>query len=152
MNQVIACKVTESPDCLSGLKIIVPVNASLENIQLSMQELNVNFQILEREDIPVDRYFREAWQLDGKQITINMQKAIEIHKELLRQKRKPMLEILDAEYLKAMENQDNVRMSFIISKKEQLRNVTQAPEVLNAITPEELKAAIPKILTETLDV
>ena len=76
-------------------------------------------------------------------IVVNMQKAKEIKKELVRIERKPMLEALDVEMLRAIEAGDVTKQAEIAAKKQALRDATTDPAILNADTPEELKAAIP---------
>lgn len=77
-------------------------------------------------------------------ITINIDKAKEIWKNKLRESRKPLLEKLDVEYIRAMEQ--GLDTSEIISKKQELRDITTALELLNAQTPEEIKSFWPEVL------
>ena len=79
-------------------------------------------------------------------ISINMDKAREIHKENLREMRKPILEKLDVEFMKAFEVNNTERIQEITTLKQELRDVTQSPLIVQAETPEELKNAIPEIL------
>lgn len=77
-------------------------------------------------------------------ITINIDKAKEIWKDKLREARKPILENLDVEYIKALEqNQD---ATDIVAQKQELRDITKSPELINAQTPEEIKSFWPEIL------
>ena len=70
-------------------------------------------------------------------INININKAKEIKKEMLRRERKNKLEALDAEYMKALEA--NADTADIVAKKQQLRD---APNNLDSLTTvEQLKAA-----------
>lgn len=79
-------------------------------------------------------------------IVINMQKAIEIKKDMVRAERNPMLAALDIEMMKALEAGDTVKQAEISAKKQALRDATVDPVILNATTPEELKAAVPAAL------
>lgn len=76
-------------------------------------------------------------------IVINMQKAKEIKKDLIRAERKPLLDALDVEMLRAIESNNLSKQAEIAAKKQALRDATADPTILNASTPEELKAAIP---------
>lgn len=76
-------------------------------------------------------------------IVVNMQKAKEIKKDMIRAERKPVIEALDVEMLRAIESGDTAKQSEIAAKKQALRDCTQDPCILNASTPEELKAAVP---------
>lgn len=70
-------------------------------------------------------------------ININVNKARNIKKELLRRERKDKLEALDTQYMKALET--NADTADIVAKKQQLRD---APNNLDSLTTvEQLKAA-----------
>lgn len=90
-----------------------------------------------------DRTFRNAWKND---LTVDMPKARDIHRNTLRRLRAPLLAALDIEYQKADEKGDIGAKMEIAAKKQALRDVTQAPEIEAAQTPAQLKAAIPAIL------
>jgi hypothetical protein len=100
------------------------------------------------EDIPKERYFRNAWMHEGDKIKINMDEAKNIHREKLRELRKPILESLDLEYIRASELGDDTKKSDIVMRKKLLRDIPEATEILNAQTPEELIAFMPDILME----
>lgn len=76
-------------------------------------------------------------------IVVNMQKAKEIKKEIIRAERKPMLEQLDVQMLRAIEQGDTVKQAEIAVKKQSLRDATADTCITEAITPEELKVATP---------
>lgn len=79
-------------------------------------------------------------------ITVNMQKALEIKKDMIRAERQPLLAALDIEMMRAIEAGDTAKQSEVSAKKQALRDATADPVVLNASTPEELKAATPAAL------
>lgn len=79
-------------------------------------------------------------------ITINMEKAREIHKETIRELRKPLFEKLDVEFIKAVESGDQSLIQEIVDLKRELRDATSYHLISSAETPEELKEAIPDIL------
>lgn len=70
-------------------------------------------------------------------ITINMEKAREVHRGHIRIARYPLLSKLDIEFQRALENGSDA--SEIVNKKNILRNATQTPEIESAQTTEELK-------------
>jgi hypothetical protein len=72
-------------------------------------------------------------------ITININKAKEIKKDSLREERKPLLEALDIEYMKALEQNDTQKMQEVVAQKQALRDVTQHPDLLEVESVEELK-------------
>ena len=79
-------------------------------------------------------------------IIVNMQKAVEIKKDMIRTERTPLLAALDIEMMRAIESADTTKQSEISAKKQALRDATKDPVITNAITPEELKAAVPAAL------
>jgi len=99
----------------------------------------VAWRRIEKDEIPQDRYFRNAWKDTG-QVEIDMQKAREIQRDELRIERKPHLEQLDVEYMKATEIGDKQQITEIAEIKQLLRDVTKDPRIEEAETPEELKA------------
>ena len=80
-------------------------------------------------------------------IQINMDKAREIKKDMIRAERAPKLEALDVEFMRAVEAGDTATQSEIAAKKQALRDATDDLAIANAQTPEELKAAIPAALS-----
>jgi len=79
-------------------------------------------------------------------IIVNMQKALEIKKDMIRAERAPLLAALDIEMMRAIEAGDTAKQAEIGAKKQALRDATTDPVVVYATTPEELKAAIPTAL------
>jgi hypothetical protein len=101
---------------------------------------------MEESEMPEDRYFRGAWTHSDDKINVDMDKAKDIHRNVLRELRKPKLEALDIEFIRADETFDDEEKSLIRIKKQELRDVTQAPEIVNAKSLEELKSFMPDIL------
>jgi len=71
-------------------------------------------------------------------ITTNMDKAKDFHKSKIREKRKPLLEALDIEFIRALET--GADTSTIVSKKNALRNATATAGISTATSIAELKA------------
>ena len=88
--------------------------------------------------VPADRTFRGAWQFTGSAVEVDMTSAKEIHKNNLRTARKPLLDALDVDYMKALETGGDA--SAIAAEKQKLRDVTADSRIEAATTPEELKA------------
>jgi hypothetical protein len=101
---------------------------------------------MDESEIPEDRYFREAWTHSDDKIYVDIEKAKDIHRNILRELRKPKLEALDIELIRADEIFDDEEKSLIKVKKQELRDVTKAPEIVNAKSLEELKSFVPDIL------
>jgi hypothetical protein len=91
--------------------------------------------------------FFEAWRLnkDGT-VTWNKPAADELKRKQFRVLRKPLLEKLDVEFMRALESGDNVLVASISTKKKELRDITlidlseyDTPEKLNEFLPEPLR-------------
>ena len=114
----------------------------IEDIVYKIVPPNAPYKIVESLD--VDNTFFNAYEFDQSTgAIINMEKAKEIWKNKFRETRKPILEELDVEYMKALENNDTEKQQEIASKKQQLRDVTavELPDNL-----EDLKNTWPSIL------
>jgi len=81
-------------------------------------------------------------------IKVNMDKAVEIKKDMIRAERAPKLEALDVAFMRAVEAGDTAKQAEIAAKKQALRDATDDPAITTAQTPEELKAAVPAALQE----
>ena len=80
-------------------------------------------------------------------ITINLDKAKNIQKNKWRTARKPLLEKLDTEFMRAVETGDTTKQQQIAAKKQALRDVTNT-DLSSVTTPEELKNVWPDILSQ----
>ncbi len=78
-------------------------------------------------------------------ITINLDKAKEIQKNRWRTARKPILEKLDTQFMRAVETGDTAKQQQIATQKQALRDVTTT-DLSSVTTPEELKNVWPDIL------
>jgi hypothetical protein len=73
---------------------------------------------------------------DDSMITVNLSKAKEIKKDMLRADRAPLLEKLDIDYIKAMEQGQDT--AAIVAEKQKLRDITKLTDAVTSV--EELKA------------
>jgi hypothetical protein len=103
--------------------------------------------VVESSDLDGMHLFFEAWRLnnDGT-VTWNKAAADELKRKQFRLLRKPLLEKLDVEFMRALESGDNVLVASISTKKKELRDVTSidmsmydTPETLNEFLPDSLK-------------
>ncbi|WP_038014660.1 hypothetical protein [Terasakiella pusilla] len=92
---------------------------------------------------PEKRLFRDAWQLNGPVIEVDMSKARAIWRDKIRTARAPVLKNLDAAYMKALESGDTVLQQDIAVQKQMLRDATEIPEIDQATTPEQLAGVQP---------
>lgn len=81
-------------------------------------------------------------------ITVNMDKARDIKKDMIREERTPKLAALDVDFMRAVEQGDTDLQATIAAKKQALRDATDDPAIASATTPDELKAVVPAALQE----
>jgi hypothetical protein len=77
-------------------------------------------------------------------IIVNPDKAKAIWKNKWRGAREHILELLDIEFMKTLENGNSEKQAEIASKKQALRDVTKIE--ISGNTPEEIKSVWPDIL------
>ncbi len=105
---------------------------------------NKDYRIADRSALPADRTFRNAWTDDKPTPTVDVDitKAKEIHKNRLRELRKPKLEALDIQFMQALEQGQDTKA--ITAQKQVLRDVTKLkmpakPDALKDFIPDCLK-------------
>ena len=81
-------------------------------------------------------------------ITINLDKAKEIQKNRWRTARKPILEKLDTQFMRAVETGDTAKQQQIATQKQSLRDVTTT-DLSSVTNTEDLKNVWPSILNES---
>ena len=91
--------------------------------------------------VPSDRHFRNAWSLNGKVISADMDAAKVIFKDKIREVRAPLLEAEDVVYMKALEADDASAKTASVAKKKALRDAPAAQAITDADTIAKLKAA-----------
>lgn len=125
---------------------------TIDNSEFTLEDLakkdvpeGVEYKIINISDLPQDVYFREAWEADltksKVKVSVNLEKAKEIHLNAIRKARETVFNKLDIEFQRALET--GADTSVIISKKQTLRDITKDPKILNAKTIEDLKAFWP---------
>jgi len=84
------------------------------------------------------RVFRDAWEVDENAavIDVNLEKAKDIWRDKIRQARKPMLEQLDTDYMRALETGADTTQ--IIADKQVLRDAPAHPDINTATSVLEL--------------
>lgn len=96
----------------------------------------------------MDKYFRNAWKVEGDGVAVDMAKARDIHMSRVRKSRDKALSGLDLDYLKADEDGDSVRKAEVAAKKKALRDLPTTFDLSGFSVPAELKAAWPSELPE----
>jgi len=88
---------------------------------------------------PNNRCFREAWQLDGDVIAVDMAKARDIQRDKIRADREVFFEENDIAKDDALLEDDAVKKAAAIAMRDKLRDLTADPRIEAASTPEELE-------------
>lgn len=98
--------------------------------------------VAEIDAIPADPTFRQSWVFNEGAVVVDMPRAREQHRDHLRRMRKPLLEALDLEYMRADEAGDARKKSEVAARKKALRDLTALSAIDSAKTPEMLKAIV----------
>lgn len=137
-----------------SIGVMTTVNDSIDplnefaKLTIENREKIESHRPMDESEMPMDRYFRNAWVHKDDKIHVDLDKSLSIHQNVLRELRKPKLDELDGQYMRALENGDESIQKEIVAKKVELRNITVHPELLMAKTPEEIKNFRPKALFE----
>lgn len=122
----------------SGIAIIHPTDEalalySIDAIAQKDVPAGVPYRIVNANEVPSDRTFRNAWKDEGG-IKVDMPKAVEITKDRLRAERAPLLDAQDVLFQRALES--GADTSAIVAEKQRLRDITK----ISVSTLDELKA------------
>ena len=123
------------------MAICVPANNSGLTIEeVAAKDCPAGAKIIDKTDLDsLDNTFRNAWVCDGDMNpTTDMTKAKDIWRDKIRIARKPKLEELDVQYMRAQEAGEDT--SAIVATKNKLRDFPAKAEIESATTVEELKA------------
>lgn len=102
---------------------------------------------LTADEIPQDRYFRNAWKMIENKLDIDRPKAEAIHMDKLRAVRDEKLKAEDIEYQKALEMRDDAKMNAVANRKKKLRDMPTDTD-LSGLSLYELKSYVPNVLKE----
>lgn len=110
----------------NGIAVIHPSphwKGTMQELVIKDAPKGCNYRIVEDSVVPTDRTFRNAWEWDLGDLRISLTKAKEIKKEHLRKDRKPLLESLDIEFMRATEG--DLDTYDIVKEKQRLRDITK---------------------------
>ena len=122
-----------------GVSVIVPTGS----VELALKDVpeNTPYFIASTDDIPSDRFFRDAWVADGAAVAVDLGKAKDIGHDIRRQQRAeefaPFDEIIakqipGADALTAEASRQDIRDKYAL-----IQDVINASE-----TPDEIKSAL----------
>lgn len=102
----------------------IAVTVPCVSLELAIAALPTNtYKVVETLDI--DNDFFDAYEFDqDKGAVLNIKKAKDIKHNQFRQARKPLLEQLDIDYMRAVESSNTAKKKSIVAKKQELRDVT----------------------------
>ena len=121
-----------------GVSVVHPTGElSIEEVAKVSVPDGVPYELVEDDAIPINRTFRNAWNLVGSKVSINITKAQEITKDRLRAEREPLLVEQDIAYMKALET--NSDTTAIVAEKQRLRDITNQVDSMTTVV--ELKGA-----------
>ena len=123
------------------MAVCVPaLNSGLTVEQIAEKDCPAGAKIIDRTDLDsLDNTFRNAWTCDADMNpTVDMTLAKDVWRDKIRRARKPKLEELDIQYMRAQEAGDDT--SSIVATKNKLRDFPAKAEIESASTVEELKA------------
>ena len=89
--------------------------------------------------IPQFRHFRAAWVINGDVISEDLATAKTLFKDKIREVRKPLLELEDVNYMKALEDGNTAKAKEIADKKKVLRDLPADTKIDSAKDMDELK-------------
>lgn len=88
-------------------------------------------RIVDSADLPEDdNDFFDAWEMDAKTVSVNLDKAKEITKRRLRAERAPLLAAQDVAFQRALEN--NLDTTDIVAEKNRLRDITKFADLCDS--------------------
>ena len=117
----------------SGVAILTPTGElSIEDTAAKDVPAGVAYTIVNDDEVPSDRTFRNAWNAD---LTVDFPKAQALTKDRLRIERKPLLEAQDVLFQRALETGKDA--TAIVVEKQRLRDVTKLVDA--ATTLDQLK-------------
>lgn len=95
-------------------------------------------RIVDQASLPnQDNDFFDAWEMDAKTVSVNLDKAKELTKNRLRAERAPLLAAQDVAFQRALESAIPVDTSAIVAEKQRLRDITKLAD--NCTTTQELR-------------
>ena len=99
----------------------------------------VKFQLISESAIPQNRDYRNSWKMEDNKIVEDLEKAKQIHRDKLRNKRVQALLPLDVKWSRAMANNDAMAAAEAEKERQKLRDLPNDPRIDAAQTTEELR-------------
>lgn len=124
----------------NGISIVTPIEPNEPNepneptVPFNLDEFIEKYNyghcdVIDDDKIPANHFFRDAWDYDGNDINIDIEKAKSITKNRLRLEREPLFRELDIQFQRALE--DGLDTISIVEEKNRLRNITDLVDSIN---------------------
>ena len=122
-----------------GVSVIVPTGS----VELALKDVpaGVPYEIVSTDDIPSDRYFRNAWIADGAAVAVDLGKAKDIGHDIRRQQRAEEFQPFDEIIAKQIPGADAIAAE---AARAQIRDkYAQVQDAINAAeTTDSIKLAL----------
>lgn len=89
--------------------------------------------------LPERNEYRNAWVFGDGKVETSIDKAREVHKDILRRQRAPLLEKLDVDISRALAQGKQQEVARLEAERQRLRDVTAKPEIAAAKTIDDLR-------------
>lgn len=115
-----------------GVAICIPTGEiSIDAVMGKDVPTGRDARIVDSADLPEDdNDFFDAWEMDAKTVTVNLDKAKELTKRRLRAERAPLLAAQDVAFQRALEN--NLDTTDIVAEKNRLRDITKFADLCDS--------------------
>jgi hypothetical protein len=133
------------PQEQNKIAVVYPCISVEDALQANCISADVPYKIIDSNDI--NNIFFGAYEFNKDQgVVLIIEKAKDIKRNQFRQARKPLLEQLDVEYMRAVETSNAAKKKSIVAKKQELRDVTsiELPDDIDELAkfwPDVLKSA-----------
>lgn len=122
-----------------GVSVVIPAPGVPLNLVASKDIPNgKTYHMIESDQLPKRDEYRNSWAILDGRVIHDIAKAREIKRDLLRNERKNLFVGLDADSIRAMEENDNPTLNEIKRKKKILRDIPADPRIEAASTVGEL--------------
>ena len=125
-----------------GVAVIIPTGElPIEEVAAKDVPEGVPYEIVDEADIPTDRFFRNAWVVNGSAVEVDLPKAKEIGHEIRRQKRSEEFAPYDDLIAKRIPGAD-VEAAEEARKDIRFKYALIQDVIEGASTPDEIKTAL----------
>lgn len=111
-------KILINTDSYGNTQVVTPVELSINQLL----KLYPSAVVVDKSDVKTE--FLDVAEIKNGTVTYNILKAKEIQKNKFRAARKPILEKLDLEFMRALESGNTQKVQEIAAKKQELRDIT----------------------------